>query len=133
MNKVNDKETEKRQNNINRIIHIIFLVMVLLFLSTTYMFLVIDYPLKQEVSPGNLEIKNVSVVFDNVKIKDGSKKAIIEPILDTQKTLLTYNVILNTPGQYFIFDVDIVNKGNVDTKIENIIMNRLSSNQQNYL
>ena len=29
--------------------------------------------------------------------------------------------------------VDIVNKGNVDTKIENIIMNRLSSNQQNYL
>lgn len=72
------------------------------------------------------------IVFDNVKVKEGSVSASL-PEISSTKTALSYEVLLGYPGEYYSFDVDIVNKGDIDAKIYNTVMKNLTTQQKKYL
>ena len=75
----------------------------------------------------NLNIVGTTVLKDNkwdihlenAQVLPGSIQASI-PIIDTNKTTLTYSITLNKPGDYYDFTVDAKNAGTIDGMIESI-------------
>lgn len=65
--------------------------------------------------------------FSNVNITEGSVNGVkvISPakIVNANGTYVTYDVKLPLKGEFYEFTVDIVNEGNLDAKISNIILN----------
>ncbi len=82
--------------------------------------------------PTPIEQPNWIIVFENVRVKDGSVDASIPQISDV-KTSLTYVVTIAKPGEYYSFDVDIVNKGTMPAKIYSINNTLLTEAQKRYL
>ena len=84
-------------------------------------------------------IGNVSVLsnkwdvhFENVQVKAGSVAGDI-PIIDEDKTSVTFTANLNKPGDYYEFTVDAVNAGTIDAMIDTISNFNLTDNQKKYL
>lgn len=73
------------------------------------------------------------IEFENVKVYTGSVNAIKSATIAATKTEVDYEVKLSQPGDYYKFDVEIKNKGNLDAKIYNILESGLSTNQKKYL
>ena len=86
---------------------------------------------------GNSEvIQNTwDIHFDNVQVKDGSIKADSIPVIDTTtKTSISFNVMLNLPGDFYEFTVDVINAGTIDAMLESITKTPdLSEAQAKYL
>ena len=59
------------------------------------------------------------VHFDNVVVKEGSVEAVKIPAI-TDKTTVDFEVALNMPGDFYEFNVDVVNDGTIDAMIESI-------------
>ena len=76
---------------------------------------------------------NWKIEFDNIKIDSGSVRAVKDAIIDSSKTEITYEVIMTEPGQFYSFKVDILNKGNVDAKLYNIIESGMTDEQKRFL
>ena len=76
---------------------------------------------------------NWKIEFDNVKIDNGSVRAVKDATIDSSKTEITYEVIMTEPGQFYSFKVDILNKGNVDAKLYNIIESGMTDEQKRFL
>ena len=74
-----------------------------------------------------------NIRFENIVINPGSIDAISDPIIDTSKTRVDYEVFMDEPGQYYTFSVDIANRGTMDAKIYDIINNGLNESQKKYL
>ena len=70
---------------------------------------------------GSSSIKEASwdIHFENIQVKTGSVSA-STPVIDTNKTTVTYNVTLTNPGDYYEFTVDVVNSGSIDAMIESV-------------
>ena len=58
--------------------------------------------------------------FENVKVKDGSVTATLEPTINAKKDTVTYEVTLSTPGEFYEFTVDAKNAGTIDGMIESV-------------
>lgn len=72
------------------------------------------------------------VHFDNVKVTNGSVSG-DDPRI-TSATTATFSAILNMPGDYYEFTIDVVNDGNIDAMIENVTKTpTLTSEQAKYL
>ena len=87
-----------------------------------------------------LKKKTWNVHFANVQIKQGSVQATTEPTVpegSTDTTSLTWAVNMDTPGQYYEFNVDVVNGGDLDamvsTATNSIITSTLTEAQRAYL
>ncbi len=87
---------------------------------------------------GDAVIKKATwdIHFDNVQIDSGSvainsangeKKAEIK---DSIRTLVEYNVVLNNPGDYYEFTVDVVNSGTMDAKISNVNLSGIEGHEK---
>ncbi len=82
-----------------------------------------------------------NVYFDNVQIKTGSvsgAKVIAEPTTSGTTTKdLTWEVSLDTPGEFYEYNVDIVNGGTIDAMVETetnmIVTSQLTEEQAKYL
>ena len=75
------------------------------------------------------------VHFENVVVKTGSVTA-ETPVIDTNKTTVTYGVTLSNPGDYYEFTVDVKNDGSVDAMIDTItskLNNTIITTLPNYL
>jgi len=212
--KVNDKETEQRQNDVTRPIYSVIFIVTLILLSIAYAYLAIGIDQRQRglrpghesnkrsnvVSNSNLPSNELSnsnsnelsnsnsnepsnsnsnepsnsnsnvpkpsnsnsnsnsnptpppsnsnsnpipptpiekpewkIIFDNVVVGNGSVEPITYPTIDGRKTSVSYEVALDVPGEYFTFNVDMVNKGEIDAKIYDIIEQGLTNRQKQYL
>ena len=73
-----------------------------------------------------------NVHFDNIKVKLGSVSG-DEPRI-TSPTTATFSTVLNMPGDFYEFTIDVVNDGSIDAMIENITKTpTLSESQAKYL
>ena len=92
------------------------LILLLLSISLGYAFLSLDLNIT-----GIAEIENPTwdIHFENVVVKDGSVTS-PTPIIDNLKTTVSYSAILNIPGDYYEFTVDVVNAGTIDGMIDEI-------------
>ena len=82
------------------------------------------------IIPDNVDWK---IQFENIVIKDGSINAVSPATISSSKTEVNYEVILNEPGDYYGFDVNVSNYGNVDAKIYNIVEKTISERQKQNL
>ena len=74
------------------------------------------------------------VYFTNVQVSAGSVSATTVPTTTgTSTTTLTWEVNLETPGDYYEYYVDVVNDGTIDAMIGSLSNTTLSSNQEKYL
>ena len=85
---------------------------------------------------GNSEVlKNTwDIHLENVQIRSGSVTATKEPTLENSNLSVDFNVMLNLPGDFYEFTVDVVNKGSIDAMIESITKTpTLTEEQSKYL
>ena len=134
----------------NRIIYVIFYTITILILTLVYIS-VINKPIikkhickiinetyygkngeviNKEIYENTCIKQDINVVFENIVIDPKSVKA-EEPIIN--KTSINYKVILKKQKEFYKFDVDLINKSNVDAKINKIINNELSEELKEYL
>ena len=82
---------------------------------------------------GNARVSaaNWDIYLSNPKVTSGSVTADV-PIVNG--VTATFNTILNMPGDFYEFTVDIVNSGSIDAMIESVIKNpELDASQKKYL
>ncbi len=82
---------------------------------------------KTEIDTG----KQINVIFENIKLVDGSSGDSIPLLVDNK--YISFNIILNAPGDYYAFTADIKNNSNIDVKVDNVISNVLTEEQDKYL
>ena len=84
---------------------------------------------------GTAQVQDASwnVHFDNVEVNPGSVTTSNTPIIIDSKTI-DFSVVLNNPGEFYKFDVDIINDGSIDAMIDSIIKSPdLTSEQAKYI
>ena len=93
-----------------------FVVLLLLVLSITVGYSYLSASLNIN---GTSTIKTASwdVHFNNIKTTTGSVVPTAAPAIDASGLNITYEVELETPGDYYEFTVDVVNGGTVDAKL----------------
>lgn len=57
------------------------------------------------------------VHFENLSVSQGSVTATKAAAIDAGKTNISYEVTLNTPGEYYEFTVDVANDGSIPAKV----------------
>ena len=83
---------------------------------------------------GNAQISSADwdIHLDNVKVKNGSVSANAPQI--SGSSTLSFDVDLNTPGDYYEFTVDVVNLGSIDAMIDSVVKTpELTSEQAKYI
>lgn len=109
------------------------LFILLLFISIGYAFL-----------STNLNITGTSTInnpiwdihFTNIHVKSGSVTPDIAATINDNGDGITYEVTLNTPGEYYEFNVDVKNSGTLDGMIESVVStvnNEAISNLPSYV
>lgn len=70
---------------------------------------------------GDAEVLSASwdIYLDNVRVNDGSVNSNI-PII-TERSTLSFDAILDKPGDYYEFLVDVVNDGTIDAMIDSVV------------
>ncbi len=132
MSKVRSKDVEKKDNNIARPIYFTIFITMLILISIAYASLAINFGIKVN---GVQEIEDVNwdIHFENIKVTNGSVRAIKPATIDKSKTGVNYSVNLSLPGEFYSFKVDIVNDGDVDAKIYEIIEKSITNRQKQFI
>ena len=68
----------------------------------------------------NIAATTWKVYFNNLQVTDGSVTATTAPSIpenSTSTTSLSYTVTLNKPGDFYEFEVDVVNGGTINAKL----------------
>ena len=72
--------------------------------------------------------------FDNVRVKKGSVTAVKEPTIDNSRLSIDFSAVLNVPGDFYEFSVDVVNSGTIDAMIDSVVKTpELTDAQKKYL
>lgn len=85
---------------------------------------------------GNTEIKENAwlINFKDLKVKPGSVAPTSEPTINNEKDTIDFSVMLDLPGDFYEFSVDIVNEGTIDAMIDNIVKTpELTIDQEKYI
>ena len=124
-----EKETLRIKKNIlNRKSFIILLV---LCLGIGFAYLTSNLTIN-----GNTTVSGTkwSVYFNKVDISEGSVEATVEPtVTATTTTTLDYRVLLDKPGDFYEFTVEVKNDGTIDAMIDSITMTSLETDVSKYL
>ncbi len=82
----------------------------------------------------NIAANSWLIYFTNVQIKTGSVTATQVPTTSgTSTTTLTWVVNLQTPGDFYEYNVDVKNDGTIDAMIGSLSNTSLTTNQAKYL
>jgi len=75
------------------------------------------------------------IYFDDIRPATGSVETASQPAIITnpEKTNIQFDVDLNTPGDFYEFDVYIKNDGTIDAMIDEVIMPELTEEQKKYM
>jgi len=124
-----------RRNN-NKLLFSIIAILIL-FIGIGYAYLTSNLSITGSATISNntwdIHFNNIVVDTNSVPVDTGYQAATINP---SDPTKITYSVKLNKPGDYYAFNVDIVNAGSIDGMIESIISkvnNQDISNLPSYL
>ena len=72
--------------------------------------------------------------FENLKITGGSAIVTKEPTIENSNLSVDFNIMLNLPGDFYEFTVDVVNDGTIDAMIDSITkMPEFTEEQKKYL
>ncbi len=77
--------------------------------------------------------KEFDVPIENVRVDSSTTNDNINIKKSAEAEGLSYDVVLDSPGDYYQINADIVNKGKLDAKIDNIEQSILTDKQQKYL
>ena len=71
---------------------------------------------------GNSEVKQNTwdIHFENIKVKSGSVEDIEDPVINNSNLSVNFNFMLNLPGDFYEFTVDVKNSGTIDAMIDSI-------------
>ena len=111
-----------------RNIFIALFVLFAVFLGVGYALITSNVEIK-----GTTDIPSASwdVHFDNLVVSDGSVSALAADAakISSDSMVITYNVALNKPGDFYEFTVDVINNGTLDAKIEKteVLMTNVTS------
>ena len=117
-------------NNKNKKKTIMLLILILLIIGIGYA------TLKSTLTiDGTTTIKNNNFIikFANIVQKSGSIEPTTAAKIGTGETSITFDVVLEHPGDYYGFSVDVINSGSLNAEIESFEMTQLSASQQKYL
>ena len=84
---------------------------------------------------GNSEVKQNTwdLHFDNIQVRNGSVTANLQPTI-TNDLIVDFNVLLEKPGDFYEFTVDVVNSGTIDAMIDSLTKTpELTEEQTKYL
>lgn len=73
------------------------------------------------------------VTFKNISVVSGSVDAIIPATISSTGTEINYVVDLINSTDYYKFEVDVVNDGNIDAKVDSVFRDSLSYEQQKFI
>ena len=79
-----------------------------------------------------LKANTWDVHFENVQVSDGSVTS-TDPVIDANRTSVTFSASLDKPGDFYEFTVDAVNGGTIDAMISTITDFNLTESQNKYL
>ena len=107
----------------------LFIFLLILFISIGFAYLTRDLTLSGISSIfGN----TWDVHFDNVVVTSGSVEA-NTPVIDTDRTSVSFTVELSTPGNFYEFTVDAVNGGTIDAMLNTFTSSELDESIANLL
>ena len=81
---------------------------------------------------GNTDINSNKweIYFDNVVENNDSIQAIKTATIENDKTKVNFDIRLEEPGQYYEFNVDVVNKGTIDAMVDQVIKDGFTEDQK---
>ena len=84
---------------------------------------------------GTTTIKNNNFVIKlaNIVTKEGSVIPTNSPTIGADAMSINFDVTLSNPGEYYEFNVDVVNRGTLNAEIENYTITELTEQQLKYL
>lgn len=125
-----------RRNKTKKTKLVALLLILVLLISVGYAALTTNLQIN-----GNATIKKKSwnVHFTNIVVDTANNVASVDtaPTLSNNDTTVTWGVSMNTPGQVYKFNVDVINEGTIDamvnTATNSIVTSALTTEQQEYL
>ena len=75
-----------------------------------------------------------NVYFDNIEVDSGSvelQSGDIAPTISNDKLTVSYQVTCNKPGEYYKFNIDVVNDGSLNAKIDSISIPQIPEGYEN--
>ena len=120
----------RRFTNHKKEIFYLSLFFILLFISVGYAYLnaALSINGQTEISANSWDIH-----FSNLTVKEGSVSASIPAAIQSNTTSIGYSVLLDKPGDYYEFEVDIVNSGTLGGKVSLVNIQGISSAAEPYL
>lgn len=127
-----------RRNKTMKTKLVVLLLILVLLISVGYAALTTNLTIN---GTATVKHQSWSVYFDNVQVKTGSvsgaKVTTAPSTSGTTTTTLNWEVSMDTPGEFYEFNVDVVNNGTIDamigTETDSIIASTLTAEQQKYL
>jgi len=113
--------------------HKLIVVAVVLLLAISIGYAVLSTTLSIN-GTANIASNSWLVYFTNVQVKDGSVTATQAPTTSgTATTLLSWAVNMQTPGDFYEYNVDVKNDGTIDAMIGSLSNTSLTTDQEKYL
>ena len=89
----------------------------------------------------SLSINGVSTIaanswnihFENLSVSNGSSVASTPATIQNDTTKINYSVLLDLPGDFYEFEVDVVNSGTIPGKVSLVNISGISSEAEPYL
>ena len=127
-----------RRNKTKKTSLVVVVLMLVLLISLGYAALTTTLNVN---GTATLKKHSCNIYFNNVQVKSGSisgEKVLIVPETNGNiTTQLTWSVSMDTPGEFYEFNVDVVNGGSIDamvnTETEDIVTSSLTEAQLKYL
>ncbi len=129
MSKLKRKFGKRMKYNYKRTFFVLFLFLLLGSFGLVYSYLTTNLSID---GTSNVKSARWDVHFENIQVKDGSVAA-ETPIISNQTTI-NFSAVLENPGDFYEFTVDLVNAGTLDSQIGNINTSpQLTEEQSRYL
>lgn len=100
----------------------LFIILFLLGISVVYALLLTNLNIG---GFGKLSKNEWNIYFDNIVVKEGSVSGDIEIAEDGS---VVFNALLDKPGDYYEFSVDVNNSGTIDAVVDSYLVGNMGSN-----
>ena len=122
----------KRKQRFRRKKQITYLLLLALMFSMSLGYAVLNTSLNIS-GISSLANAKWDIHFDNIVVKEGSVTPTVEPTI-TNDTTVAFSVTLENPGDYYEFNIDVVNAGTINAMIDEVSISPvLTDTQQKYL
>ncbi|MBQ2909412.1 MAG: hypothetical protein IJE53_01225 [Bacilli bacterium] len=118
------------KNNKDNRKHLLIIILIILVLGIGYATLKTNLNI---LGTTTIKNNNFTIKFANIQEKEGSTTPTKAATIGSDETSLTFDIALDSPGDYYGFNVDIVNSGTLNAELESFEMTELTEEEQKYL